>query len=261
MENKPGAGGIVGSEHVANAKPDGYTFLYASSGPMTAIPATRKSLSYDPITSFTHLYGIVTSPMVMVIAPDKPYKTFAEFVDHARKNPGKLNFASIGTATGQHTTGEIFALGTKTEVVHIPYKATPAALADIMSGSIDFMFDFPVVLKPLIDAGKLRAIAVTGATRFESFPDVPTTAELGYPQVTFNPWGSIVMPKGVPKPIVDKFIAAFADAMKDPVTVNYYRTNGSQILPPMPGEKLRDFYISERAKMDEVVKKANIPIE
>ena len=261
VENKPGAGGIVGSEYVANSKPDGYTFLYGSSGPMSTIPATRKSLSYDPINSFTPLYGMAVSPLVMVIAPDKPYKTFAEFVAHAKKNPGKLNFGSIGTAAAQHLTGEIFALGTGTQVVHIPYKATPPVLTDIMAGTIDFMFDFPIVLKPLIDAGKLRALATTAATRLPSLPDVPTTAELGYPDITFNPWGTVVMPKGVPKPVADKFIAAFAEVMKEPATIAYYEKTGSQVLPPLPGEKLREFLISESKKMKMIVEKAKIPVE
>ena len=103
---------------------------------------------------------MVSSSLVMVIAADKPFKTFAEFVEHARKNPGKLNFSSIGTAASQHLTGELFAMATKTDVVHIPYKATPSALADIISGTIDFCWDFSIVMKPLIDGGKLRAIAV-----------------------------------------------------------------------------------------------------
>lgn len=261
VENKPGAGGIVGSEYVANSKPDGYTFLYGSSGPMSTIPATRKSLSYDPINSFTPLYGMAVSPLVMVIAPDKPYKTFAEFVEYAKKNPGKLNFGSIGTAAAQHLTGEIFALGTGTDVVHVPYKATPPVLTDIMAGTIDFMFDFPIVLKPLIDSGKLRALATTAATRLPSLPDVPTTAELGYPQITFNPWGTVVMPKGVPQPIADKFIAAFAEVMKEPETIAYYEKTGAQVLPPLPGEKLREFFISESKKMKTIVEKAKIPVE
>jgi tripartite-type tricarboxylate transporter receptor subunit TctC len=261
VENKPGAGGIVGSEYVINSKPDGYTFLYASSGPMSTIPATRKTMSYDPVTAFTPLYGMASSPLVMVIAPDKPYKTFQEFVDYARKNPGKLNFSSIGTGAAQHLTGEMFAMYTKTDVVHIPYKATPAALADIMSGVIDFMWDFSIVMKPLIDGGKLRALAVSGTERLPSLPDVPTTAEVGYPDIVFNPWSTVVMPKGVPKQVADKFIAAFAEVMKEPATIKYYADTGSTILPPMPGEKLTEFFISESRKMKAIIEKAKIPIE
>jgi tripartite-type tricarboxylate transporter receptor subunit TctC len=261
VENKPGAGGIVGSEYVANSKPDGYTFLYASSGPMSTIPATRKQMSYDPVKSFTPLYGMAASPLVMVISADKPYKTFAEFVDYAKKNPGKLNFASIGTAAAQHLTGELFAMGTKTELVHIPYKATPLALADIMSGTIDFMWDFSIVMKPLIDGGKLRALAVSGTKRLPSLPDVPTTVELGYPEIVFNPWSTVVMPKGVPQPVAAKFISAFAEVMREPATIKYYEETGSTILPEMPGEKLTEFLVSEAKKMKAIVEKANIPVE
>jgi tripartite-type tricarboxylate transporter receptor subunit TctC len=247
VENKPGAGGIVGSEYVVSSKPDGYTFLYASSGPM--------------ITSFTPLYGMSSSSAAMVVAADKPYKTFAEFVDYAKKNPGKLNFSSIGTAAAQHLSGELFAMGTGVDVVHIPYKSSPMALADIASGTIDFMWEFPVVVKPMVDAGKLRILAVNSEKRLSNLPDVPTVVELGYPQVAFSSWSTVVMPKGVPQPIVDKFIKAFAETMADPATVKYFEQTGGLILPPLPGEKLTEFFKSEREKMQKIVEKAKIPIE
>jgi tripartite-type tricarboxylate transporter receptor subunit TctC len=261
IENKPGAGGIVGTEYVVNSKPDGYTFMYASSGPMATVPATRKTLSYDPLKSFTPLHGMVASPTVLVIAADKPYKTLPEFIAYAKKNPGKLNFASIGTGAAQHLTGELFAMTTGIDVVHIAYKATPPALADIMTHTIDFMWDFAIVMKPLIDDGKLRPLAVSGPTRLPSLPNVPTIVELGYPDGVFISWASVAMPKGVPQPIADKFIKAFGETMKDPTLVKWYEDQGAPVLPPMAGEKLQQFYLSEGAKMKMIVEKARIPVE
>lgn len=261
VENKQGAGGIVGSEYVASAKPDGYTLLYGSSGPMSTIPATRKALSYDPIKSFTPLYGLSSAPLILVVNANKPYKTFAEFVEHAKKNPGKLNFASIGQAAAQHLAGELFAMSTQTEVVHIPYKNTPLALADILSGTIDFMFEFSVNVKPFIDSGQLRGLIVTSDQRLSSLPDVPTATDLKYPNMVFNPWSTVVMPKNAPKNVSDKLIAAFAETLKEPATLKYFETTGSQALPPLPGEKLTSFFESESAKLKGIVEKAKIPIE
>ncbi|WP_160170451.1 tripartite tricarboxylate transporter substrate binding protein [Afipia sp. P52-10] len=260
VENKPGAGGIVGSEFVANAKPDGYTFLYASSGPMVTIPATRKSMSYDPL-AFTPLYGMSASSSVLVVAANKPYKTFAEFVAYAKKNPGKINFASIGTAAAQHLAGELFAMATGIEAVHIPYKGSPMALTDVAAGTVDFMWDFPVVVKPLIDAGQLRPLAVNSDRRLPGLPDVPSVVELGYPQAVFSSWSTVVMPKGVPKDITDKFIKAFGETMADPATAAYFEQTGGQMLPPLPGEKLTEFLKSETTKMKAIIEKAKIPVE
>jgi tripartite-type tricarboxylate transporter receptor subunit TctC len=261
IENKPGAGGIVGTEYVANAKPDGYTFLYGSSGPMGTFLSLRKTLSYHPVNSFTPIHGMASSPLVLVTTADKPYKTLAELIEYARKNPGKLNFASVGQGTAQHLTGELLAMNTGIDIVHIPYKGTTPALTDMLSGTIDFMFDFSVVMKPLIEAGKLKPLAVSGEKRLSSLPDVPTAAELGYPGVVFSAWSSVVMPKGVPAEIAAKFAKAFAETMHEPTIVKYYEENGSQVMPSMPGEKLAEFYTRENAKMKTIVEKAKIPVD
>jgi tripartite-type tricarboxylate transporter receptor subunit TctC len=261
VENKPGAGGLVGTEYVAHAKPDGYTLLFASPGPMATMPAIRKSLSYDPLTSFTPLYGMASSPLVMVVAANAPYKTFRELVEYAEKHPGKLNFGSIGPATAQHLTGELFAMGTNTHVVHIPYKGTPPAIADVMAGTLDFLWDFAVALKPMIDAGKLRPLAVSSTKRLPSLPDVPTTTELGYPDIVFDAWYTVVMPKAVAKEVSDKFTAAFAEVMKEPEIIKFFENTGSQILPPMSGDKLTEFFQKEGRRIKAIVERAKIPVE
>lgn len=252
------SGGLIGTEYLAFSKPDGYTFLFASSGPMSTLPAIRKKLSFDPLTAFTPLYGMASSPLVMVVAAEKPTKTLKEFVDYARKNPGRLNFASLGTGTAQHLTGELFIMRTGTEITHIPYKATPAALSDVMSGTIDFMWDFAVIVKPLIDAGKLRPLAVSSRTRLSSLPEVPTAAEAGFPDIVFDAWYTVVMPKGVAKDVSDKFIAAFAETMKDSDLLKYFEDTGSQSLPSMTQDQLQEFFASETQKMKAIIEQANI---
>ena len=258
VDNKPGAGGIVGTEYVMNAKPDGYTVLYGSSGPIGTFLALYKNLSYHPVDSFVPVSGMASSPLVLVTTPAKPYKTFAELIDFAKKNPGKLNYASAGSGTAQHLTGALLAMSTGTEMTHIPYKGAGPASIDTLSGVIDIMFDLPVVVKPQIEAGKFIPLAVAASQRLSSLPDVPTTAELGFPDIVFTSWSIVLMPKGTPAPIVEKFKAAFIEAMNDPFVTKYYENLGSQIMPAMTREELTDFITRENAKTRAIIEKANI---
>lgn len=260
VENKPGAGGVVGTEYVANSKSDGYTFMFASSGPFSIMPGTQKRLSYDPIASFTLLSGIAHSPLIMVTGVDRPYKTLAEFVEYAKKNPGKTNFASVGTGASHHLTGEMLKIHAKLDSVHIPYKGSPAALADVITGTVDFMWDFAPAVKALIDAGKLRALAVSSPQRIAAMPNVPTTAEAGFPDVVFTAWYMIVMPKSISKEVSDKFINAYTEVMNSVEFAKFLEETGSQRFPAMSSSQLTGFVQNEIQRIKTIVRSANIPV-
>jgi tripartite-type tricarboxylate transporter receptor subunit TctC len=261
IENKPGAGGIVGTEYVVNAKPDGYTFLYASNGALVTYQFLYKKLSYDPQTSLTPVHGMADSPMLMMVRADAPYKTLAEFVDHAKKNPDKMNYFSVGNGSTQHLATELLLKEAGIKMAHIPYKGTSPGLTDLLGGVIDVMFDYAVVMKPQIDAGKLRPLAVTGAKRLANMPDVPTFAEQGFPGVVFTAWATIVFPAGVPQPIVNKLADAFGQSLEDPGVVKYFQDQGAGIMQGVRGEKLADFLATEKVKMKRIVEQAGIQPE
>ncbi|RYE51229.1 MAG: tripartite tricarboxylate transporter substrate binding protein, partial [Hyphomicrobiales bacterium] len=182
VENRPGAGGIVGIEYVAGLKPDGYTFVYASSGPMAVNPSLYKGkLKYDPLKSLTPVHAMAESRMLLLLNPNKPYKTFAELIAYAKKNPGKVNYGSPGSGTAQHLSAELLKAEAGIDMTHVPYKVGATQLADLMSGVLDFAIEYPVVVKPHVEAGKMVAIGMTGSKRFTNYPNIPSIAELGYP--------------------------------------------------------------------------------
>jgi tripartite-type tricarboxylate transporter receptor subunit TctC len=261
VENKPGAGGIVGTEYVVNSKPDGYTFLYASNGPLVTYQFLYKKLSYDPQKSLTPVHGMADSPMLMMVRADAPYRTFAEFIDYARKNPDKLNYFSVGQGSTQHLATELLLREAGIKMAHIPYKGTAPGLTDLLAGVIDVMFDYAVVMKPQIDAGKLRALAVTSEKRLAIMPDVPTFGEQGYPGVVFTAWATIVFPAGVPQPIVDKLADAFGKSLDDPSVIKYFQGQGAGIMQGVAKEKLADFLAKEKVKMKDIVERAGIQPE
>ena len=156
IENKPGAGGVIGAEIVMNAKPDGYTIFYGSSGPMGILPKLLKNISYDPVKNFAPIAAIAVSPLVLLVPPGKPYKTFKEFADYAKKNPDKLTFSSVGIGSTQHLGGELLALSIGTKMIHVPYKGSAPAVLDLLAGRIDVGFDNYTPNKGNIDAGKLH---------------------------------------------------------------------------------------------------------
>lgn len=261
IENKPGAGGIVGAEYVVNSKKDGYTFLYASNGVVVTYPFLYKKMSFDPKKDLIPVHGMADSPMLVMVRADTPYKTLADLIDFAKKNPGKLNYASVGLGSTQHLLAELFQKEAGIKMTHIPYKGSSPALTDMLGGTIDVMFDYPILMQPQMNAGKLRALAVSSQKRLTNLPDVKTIAEQGYPGTVFTAWATIVLPAGTPQPIVDKLAGAFGKSLEDPGIVKYFDDQGAGVMQGVAKEKLAKFYDDERVKMKEIVDRAGIQPE
>lgn len=261
IENKPGAGAIVGAETVARAKPDGYTLFYGSSGPMGSNVSMYKNLSYDPLKSFIAVHGIAISPIIIATNPSKPYTTFKELIEYARKNPGKLNYSSVGVGSTQHLAGELLQLEAGIKMVHIAYKGSAPAANDVLAGTIDVMIDNAIPIKPLIDAGKIKPLVVLATKRLPILPDVPTAGELGFPNVLMSSWSSAALPADTPQPIVDRLAQAMSEAVNDPGVVKYYEDNGSIVMKDVSKEKLTEFYKSEIAKFKKVIEASGAKAE
>jgi tripartite-type tricarboxylate transporter receptor subunit TctC len=261
IENKPGAGGIVGAEYVANAKPDGYTFLYASNGAIVTYPFLYKKLTFDPKTAFIPVHGMSSSPMLVVVRADAPYKTFDEMVAYAKKNPEKINYFTVGQGSAQHLLGELIQKEAGIKLTQIPYKGSAPALTDLLAGTIDMMLDYQSVMAPHIEAGKLRALGVSSDKRLAGMPEVKTLAEQGYPGAVFTAWSTIVLPAGTPQPIVDKLADAFAKTFADPEMIKYFADRGSNMMPGLAKEKLAAFFEDERVKTKAIIERAGIQPE
>ena len=211
VDNKPGAGTVIGNEIVARAPPDGYTVLIASFA-FAGIPSFGQKLGYDHHKGFTPITLIGRSPNIVIVPPDRPFKTMTELTAMARANPGKLNYGSFGNGTSGHLAPELFKMMAKVDILHVPYRGTGQAIQDLLGGRLDMMFATVSGGAAHVRSGKLRALAVTAATRSPAYPDVPTIAESGVPGFAADTWYGILGPAGLPAPIVARLHAAFKAA-------------------------------------------------
>jgi tripartite-type tricarboxylate transporter receptor subunit TctC len=232
VENRVGASGTIGAATVARAAPDGYTLLFGVLSNLIVGPASIKDIAYDPVQSFTPIVEIARGPYVLVVTQAVPARTLAEFTDYARKNPGKLNFGSVGPGSAHHFAGEMLKRAAGIQMVHIPYKGGGPAYAGLLGGEIQVLLDTMPGPQPHIKSGALRALAVTGPKRLSTLPDVPTFLEQGQDGVDVQFLFGIVAPKGVPADIVARLNTEIAQALAEP---EIRATLAGQSIEPSPG--------------------------
>jgi tripartite-type tricarboxylate transporter receptor subunit TctC len=261
IDNKPGAGGIIGTEVVARAKPDGYTLLNGTSGPFGSYPSLYKKLSFDPLKDFIPVHGLSESPMIMVVTPNSKFKSVKELVDYAKANPDKVNYSTTGMGSGSHLFMEMLQQAAGMKVTVVPYKGSAQQITDLMGGQIELVLDYSVVVTPLIKDGKLIPIGVTGRKRLKHLPDIATVEEQGYPGVWLTAWSSAIAPAGTPPEVVDKLANAFEAMLKEPSIQKYADDNGANLMVGIKKEAFRDFIVKDMEKLKGVIDKANIRLD
>ena len=261
VENRPGAGGMLGTEQVARAAPDGYSILYCTQGTIAANLALYKNIRYDTLKDFGFVHGMFSSSTVMVVNAGSHYKTFGDVLEFARRNPGKLNYGSAGAGTGTHLISELLQLTAAIKMTHVPYKGSVPGLTDLVGARIDTMFDYPVAILPHIQSGRLRPLAVMGNKRLAVMPDVPTIAELGFPEAAASPWSGVCVPAGTSPELIRKLSNAMRDALADPAVVGQFEKIGSQTLTGLSEEKFRAFVVDEIKRWADVVKRTGAALD
>ncbi len=251
VDNRGGANGILAVDNVAKSPPDGYTLL-SYSGSMWTLPFMQ-SVPYDPVHDFAPISLAVTSPNILVIHPDVPAKNVKELIAFAKANPGKLNYSSVASGSSGHLTSELFKSMAGVDIVRVLYKGGGPAMTDLLGGNIDAVVASAPTAVPLVQSGKLTALAVTGAVRGKALPDVATVQEQGFPGFDAVNWYAFVAPPGTPRPIVDKLNAAIIGALKDPGTIEKLANVGMETDPSTP-EQMAAYVKKQYDLWGEVVK-------
>jgi tripartite-type tricarboxylate transporter receptor subunit TctC len=259
VDNRPGAGGTIGTAIVAKSAPDGYTLL-VNSAAHAYNPFIYADLSFDTVKDFVDVAPLAGQPNVLVVAPSTGYKTVADLIAAAKAKPGALNFGSAGTGSGTHINAEKFRLAAGIDVVHIPYKGTPEALTDTMTGRITYFFSPISAALPNIREGKLVALGVSTAKRSSVLPNVPTLAESGLPGFEYNLWVGLFAPAGTPADIVDKIARDVGRALATPEVKERLTALGAEAMPMTPAEFAR-FVGVEMDDSGKVIKAANIKVQ
>lgn len=257
VENKAGAGTILGAQTVAKAAPDGYTLLLSSGTTFTVNPAVYAKLPYSPTQDFQPVGMVGRAALIIVANEQTPYSDVKGLVAAAHKEGDKFSYGSFGIGTVSHFAGEMFQAAAGTHMTHIPYKGSGPAMTDLIGGQIPILFDTVVSAMPQIKSGKIKAIAVTTPQRSAFLPDVPTVAEAGYPSVSMDTWIAVFAPKRVPADVVATLNAALTKALKDPETQKQLRASGFDPTP-MDAASVARVIEEETPRFAEIAKRAGI---
>jgi len=257
IDNRPGAGGSIGSEAAAKAAPDGHTLMMGHLGTLAVNPAIYKNLPYDPVKSFAPVSLMAIVPSVLVVNPQVPAASAAELIAYARANPGKLAYGSAGAGSTSHLTTEYFKLATGTDILHVPYKGIGPMLTDLISGQLSMGINGAPAVMSHVNSGRLRALAVTGIARLPSLPQIPTLDESGVKGFDASGWYGIVVPAGTPREIVMKLNAEIRRIMQTPDLRARLDNEGAIPAAGSP-EEFSAFIVSEIARWGAVLKRAGI---
>lgn len=260
VENRPGAGGAIGTTAVARARPDGYTLTLGSTPGYATAPALYSKLPYDPQRDFVPVIGVATVPNVLVVNPSLPVSNLRELIAYVSERPGRLSYSSVGPGSTQHLCAKLFEKMTGTQMIHVPYKGTAPAMQDLMAGVITLAFENMPPLLPQIRHGGLKALNVTSAKRVSQLPDVPTMSESGLADFTSTVWYAVFAPAGVPERIIARLQDAFMAALRAPESAAQLAGLGLTTLAT-DAEGTRALVQADAARWGEIIRSAGIKAE